>query len=98
LVAVRHKERENEIRKSNKQAMKALINIINFADRAARMVRHEGGTNDISRRGNTRPLIGQRQLNTMARAYLRDLRAAEMIGWQLSGGDYLSSRWGMQTP
>jgi hypothetical protein len=27
----------------------------------------------------------------MARAYLRDLRAAEMIAWELSGGDYLIS-------
>ena len=27
----------------------------------------------------------------MARAYLRDLRAAEMLGWEMTGGDYLIS-------
>jgi hypothetical protein len=32
----------------------------------------------------------------MAREYLRDLRAAEMITWQLSGGDYLISRGELQ--
>jgi hypothetical protein len=26
---------------------------------------------------------------TLARAYLRDLRAAEMMAWQMTGGDYL---------
>jgi len=30
--------------------------------------------------------------NAMVRAYLRDLRAAEMTAWQMTGGDYLASR------
>jgi hypothetical protein len=36
------------------------------------------------------------QLNSMAREYLRDLSAAEMIAWQLSGGDYLISGFKLQ--
>jgi hypothetical protein len=30
--------------------------------------------------------------NTVIRAYLRDLRAAEMTAWELTGGDFLISR------
>jgi hypothetical protein len=69
--------------------MKALTNI---TDKAALLFRHEGRTNDISRHRIRHPLLYQPQLSSMARAYLRDLRAAEMIAWQLSGGDYLISR------
>ena len=47
--------------------------------------------NKTSRRRIQNPLVCQPQLNSMARAYLRDLRAAEMIAWQLTGGDYLIS-------
>jgi len=32
--------------------------------------------------------------NTVARAYLRDLRAAEMTAWEMTGGDYLLSPCG----
>ena len=69
--------------------MKALTNNI---DGAALLKRQEGRTKDISRNRIRYPLLCQPQLNSMARAYLRDLRAAEMIAWQLSGGDYLISR------
>ena len=69
--------------------MKALTNKI---DGAALLKRRESRTKDIHRNRIRHPLLGQPQLNSMARAYLRDLRAAEMLAWQLSGGDYLISR------
>jgi len=68
--------------------MKALTNNI---DGAALLKRHESRMKDISQNPIRHPLLGQPQLNSMARAYLRDLRAAEMIAWELSGGDYLIS-------
>ena len=68
--------------------MKALTNNI---DGAALLKRHESRMKDISQNPIRHPLLGQPQLNSMARAYLRDLRAAEMLAWQLSGGDYLIS-------
>ena len=69
--------------------MKALTNTI---DGTALLKHDEGRTKDISRNHIRHPLLCQPQLNTMASAYLRDLRAAEMIAWQLTGGDYLISR------
>ena len=69
--------------------MKVLTNNI---DGAALLTRHEGRTKDISRNRIRHPLFCEPQINSMARAYLRDLRAAEMIAWQLSGGDYLISK------
>src|SRR5215831_18309279 len=69
--------------------MKALNNTI---DGAALLKHDKGRTKDISRNRIRHPLLCQPQLNSMGRAYLRDLRAAEMIAWQLSGGDYLISR------
>jgi len=65
--------------------------LTNTTDGAVFQLRHEGRTNDISRKRVRHPLLSQPQLSSMARAYLRDLRAAEMIAWQLSGGDYLIS-------
>jgi hypothetical protein len=47
---------------------------------------------DISQNPIRHPILCQPQINSMARAYLRDLRASEMIAWQLTGGDYLISR------
>ena len=48
-------------------------------------------SNDVLRvcRQNRLSLLAPRHAN--ARAYLRDLRAAEMAAWQLTGGDYLIS-------
>jgi hypothetical protein len=66
--------------------------LTNTTDRTVLPLRHEGRTDDISRPRIRHPLLCQPELKSMARAYLRDLRAAEMIAWQLSGGDYLISR------
>ena len=38
---------------------------------------------------NNYPTVQTR--STMVQGYLRDLRAAEMIAWEMSGGDYLMS-------
>jgi len=68
--------------------------LTNTTDRAVLQQRHEGRegrTNDIFQHRLRHPLLCQPELKSMARAYLRDLRAAEMIAWQLSGGDYLIS-------
>ena len=68
--------------------MKSLTNTL---DEPALLKRHDRRVNKISRRRIQNPLVCQPQLNSMAREYLRDLRAAEMIAWQLTGGDYLIS-------
>jgi hypothetical protein len=61
-------------------------------DGAGRLQRNDGRTNDISRNRICDTLLCQPQLKSLARAYLRDLREAEMIAWQSSGGDYLISK------
>ena len=38
------------------------------------------------------PLVSLPAHHAMARAYLRDLRAAEMLAWEMTGGDFLISR------
>jgi hypothetical protein len=53
--------------------------------------RRDQRSNDIFRNRIRNPLLCQPELNSTARAYLRDLRAAEMLAWQLTGGDYLIS-------
>jgi hypothetical protein len=35
------------------------------------------------------PLLTRPVRHALSRAYLRDLRAAEMIAWEMTGGDYL---------
>ena len=35
--------------------------------------------------------VSQPAHQAMARDYLRDLRAAEMLAWEMTGGDYLIS-------
>lgn len=68
--------------------MKALINTTGGT---ALLQGHDGRANAISRGRVRHRLLSQPPLTAMARAYLRDLRAAEMSAWQLSGGDYLIS-------
>jgi hypothetical protein len=38
------------------------------------------------------PVLSLPALHAAARQYLRDLRAAEMIAWEMTGGGYLISR------
>ena len=68
--------------------MKTSIITIHGADL---LDRHDSPIKNISRGRIRHPFLCQPQINSMARAYLRDLRAAEMIAWELSGGDYLIS-------
>lgn len=83
-------ENENGKEKfETQETMKALTNTI---DGTALPQGHERRTNAISRLRIRHPLLCQSELNSMTRAHLRELRAAEMIAWQLTGGDYLISR------
>lgn len=49
-------------------------------------------TTDKSRDRLRNPLLSLPAHDAVARAYLRDLRAAEMTAWELTGGDYLISQ------
>jgi len=53
-----------------------------FSDRQAK---------DKSRDRIGNPLVSLPAHQAMARAYFRDLRAAEMLAWEKTGGDYLIS-------
>ena len=46
---------------------------------------------DNSRERTRRELLSLSARNALSRAYLKDLRAAEMMAWQETGGDYLIS-------
>ena len=54
-------------------------------------LRHDRPANVMARGRIRNPLVCQPELSSMTRAYLRELRAAEMTAWELSGGDYLIS-------
>lgn len=60
-------------------------------DEITAVERHHNCGGDAPRTRTYNPLFLQPALNSMTRAYLRDLRAAEMTAWELSGGDYLRS-------
>src|SRR5215468_8678889 len=51
----------------------------------------DGRAKDSSRDRIRNPLLSQPNHSAMARAYLRELRAAEMKLWEMTGGDYLTS-------
>lgn len=65
--------------------MKSVIDITNEEARVEWRGKH------VFRGRIRHALLCRPEVNSMARSYLRDLRAAEMVAWQLSGGDYLIS-------
>jgi hypothetical protein len=46
---------------------------------------------DNSRERIRRELLPLQARHALSRAYFKDLRAAEMMAWQVTGGDYLIS-------
>jgi len=59
------------------------VTLRRFIDRRAK---------DQSRDRIRNPLLSLPVRHAPSREYLRDLRAAEMIAWEMTGGDYLISR------
>jgi len=51
----------------------------------------DGRAEDKSRDRIRNPVLSQPEHPAMTRAYLRELRAAEMKVWEMTGGDYLIS-------
>jgi hypothetical protein len=51
----------------------------------------DGEAIDNSRERIRRNLLSLPARHALSRAYFKDLRAAEMIAWQVTGGDYLIS-------
>jgi hypothetical protein len=51
----------------------------------------DGRAKDKSRDRIRNPVLSEPKHSAMTRAYLRELRAAEMKAWEMTGGDYLTS-------
>jgi len=71
-------------------------NIMNSTLNAGKLIIHR--LVDAESSDNSRDRIGHNLLrppagHALSRSYLRGLRAAEMIAWQVTGGDCLGSRY-----
>jgi len=69
--------------------MKSLMNAPEVIIR--RLLDPEPADNSRARIGNN--LLRPPATRALSRSDLKDLRAAEMIAWQVTGGDYLRSRY-----